>query len=121
MAYNEPSIAVRCGIESTKVKLKTKVNMENTFENMQLSRNDGNTMLAEVLPKWMDGCPLVAGWCRYNGRIFFADLNYEESDKAQKPIFDLAYCATKALNGIYLLRREWDSKKFCRWGKHSNW
>ena len=92
-------------------------NVELTTE----AANDGNTMLAEVLPEWLDGCPLVSGWCRYNGRIFFADLNYEESEKAQKPIFDLAYCATKALNGIYLLRREWDSKKFCRWGKHSNW
>jgi hypothetical protein len=80
-----------------------------------------NVLLAEVLPAWLDGCPLIFGWCRYNGRIFFADLNYEESVKANKPVFDLAYCATKALNNIYLLRREWNAKKFCRWSKNSNW
>jgi hypothetical protein len=50
----------------------------------------GNVLLAEVLPDWMNNFQLVSGWCRYNGRIFFADLNYEESEKAQKPIFDLA-------------------------------
>jgi len=80
-----------------------------------------NTMLAVVIPNWMNNCPLVYGWCRYNGRVFFADLNYEESEKAQKPIFDLAYCATRAMNNIYLLRREWDAKKFCRWRNNSNW
>ena len=81
----------------------------------------GNNLLAVVLPDWMKSCPLISGWCRYNGRIFYADLNWEESEKAEKPIFDLAYCATKALNNIYLLQREWHPKKFRRWGKHSNW
>ena len=71
----------------------------------------------QALPSWLHGCPLVFGWCRYNGRVYFADLNFDESEKAQKPIFDLAYCATKAMNGIYLMRREWDIKKFSRWGK----
>jgi hypothetical protein len=78
-------------------------------------------ILTQEYPKWMGNCPLIFGWCRYNGRIYFADLNYEESEKAQKPIFDLAYCATKAMNGIFLLRREWDAKKFCRWSNYSNW
>jgi hypothetical protein len=82
---------------------------------------DAKHLLAVVLPDWLESCPLVSGWCRYNGRIFYADLNWEESQKAEKPIFDLAYCATKALNNIYLLQREWHPKKFRRWGKHSNW
>lgn len=80
-----------------------------------------NVMLSDVLPIWMDNCPLIEGWCRYNGKIYFASINFEESEKAQKPIFDLAYCATKAFNDIYLFRREWDKKKFCRWAKHPSW
>lgn len=73
------------------------------------------------MPPWMADCPLVSGWCRYNGRIYYADLNYAESEKQQYPVFDLAYCATKALNNIYLLQRKWDSSKFRRWKNHSNW
>ena len=73
------------------------------------------------IPHWMENCPFTSGWVRYNGRVYYADLNWEESKKAEKPIFDLAYCATKAMNHIYLLRREWDPKKFSRWGTYSNW
>ena len=75
----------------------------------------------EANPKWLDACPFVSGWCRYNGRIYYADLNHELSAAAEKPIFDLAYCATKALNGIYLFSREWDKNKFRRWGKAISW
>lgn len=74
-----------------------------------------------IIPKWLEDCSLVSGWCRYNGRVFFADLNFEESEKLQKPVFDLAHCATKAMNNIYLLRREWHPKKFRRWKNNSNW
>lgn len=80
-----------------------------------------NEIFEPDFPKWLTDCPLIQGWCRYNGKIYFADLNWEESEKVQKPIFDLAYCATKASNGIYLLRRDWDKKKFCRWKNNSNW
>lgn len=73
------------------------------------------------IPDWIVDCPLVSGWCRYNGRIYYADLNYEESKKVNKPVFDLAYCATKAMNGIYLLQRQWDKNKFRRWSNNSNW
>lgn len=72
-------------------------------------------------PQWLADCPLVFDWCRYNGQIYFASLNLEESEKAEHPIFDLAYCATKAFNGIFLLRRCWERKKFCRWKGHSTW
>jgi hypothetical protein len=73
------------------------------------------------IPFWFIECPLVSGWCRYNGRVFYADINFQESEKIGKPVFDLAYCATQALNGIYLMTREWDKKKFRRWKNNSNW
>lgn len=74
-----------------------------------------------IIPKWMNECPMVFSWCRYNGQIYFASLNYEESEKAQWPVFDLAYCATKAMNNIFLFQRKWDKTKFCRWKNNSNW
>ncbi len=80
-----------------------------------------DVLLAEAIPDYIKDCPLVFGWCRYNGRVYFADLNWEESEKRQKPVFDLAYCATKALNGIYLIQRGWDKNKFTRWKNYSNW
>lgn len=73
------------------------------------------------VPDWYKDCPLAFDWCRYNGRIYFASLNYEESEKKNEPIFDLAYCATKAMNGIFLIQRVWDKNKFRRWGNHSKW
>jgi hypothetical protein len=74
-----------------------------------------------ITPEWLCNCPLVFDWCRYNGKIYFASINWEESEKAGHLIFDLAYCATKALNGIFLFSRSWDKKKFCRWKGHSTW
>jgi hypothetical protein len=50
-------------------------------------------------------------WCEYNGETYYASLNYEESVRRGKPVFDLAYCATKAFNNIFLKQRVW-SKKF---------
>lgn len=71
--------------------------------------------MIDELPKWMDGCPLVFDWCKYNGEVYFASLNYAESDKMGKPVFDLAYCATRALNGLFIKQRVW-SKKFSHIG-----
>ena len=64
-----------------------------------------------VIPDWLAKCWLVEDWCLYNGDVYFASLNYEESEKRQKPVFDLAYCATKAANGIFLKQRVM-SKRF---------
>lgn len=70
-----------------------------------------NDLLDFEMPVWMKGCWLTFDWCRYSGEIYFASLNYEESEKRNKPVFDLAYCATKAMNEIYLKQRVW-SKRF---------
>ena len=83
--------------------------------------NSGDFVENIELPSWLNGCPMMDGWCRYNGQIYFAMLNYDESEKEQMPVFDLSYCATKALNGIVLFTRKWDKKKFCRWKGHSTW
>lgn len=74
-----------------------------------------------VFPEWLEDCPLVYDWCKYDGVVYFADLNYEESEKANKPIFDLAFCATRAMNHIFLKRVEWDSERFSRWENECTW
>jgi len=65
------------------------------------------------IPAWLKDGVIVFDWCTYNGERYFAVLNWGESEKRQKPVIDLAYCATKAMNEIFLKQRVW-SKKFKR-------
>ena len=67
------------------------------------------------IPKWMDKVPLAFDWCVYNGEVYFASINYDESEKRQKAVFDLAHCATVALNGIFIKQRVWSAKRFQPW------
>lgn len=57
------------------------------------------------LPDWLKEGVIVFDWCYYRGEKCFAVLNWEESERRQKPVIDIAYCATKELNGIYLKQR----------------
>jgi hypothetical protein len=57
-----------------------------------------------VIPEYMENVPVVFDWCTYQGKTYFASWNYEESEKIQQPVFDLAYCATKAMNEVFLRR-----------------
>lgn len=63
------------------------------------------------LPKWFKPVTIVSDWRKYNGEVYFGVLNWAESERRNKPVIDLAYCATKAMNEIFLLQRVW-SKKF---------
>lgn len=56
--------------------------------------------------------PIVSDWCEYKGEIYFTSPNYEATKKAGKPMLDLSYCATRALNNIVLKTVQWDKKKF---------
>jgi len=65
------------------------------------------------LPKWMEGCWLAEDWVYYKSKVYFASLNYEASEKKGKPVFDLAYCATQAMNGIFERTNvSWHPNKF---------
>jgi len=51
-----------------------------------------------VKPSWLPyDCPVME-WVEYKGEKLVACLNYQESEKQQKPILDLSYCMTTALN-----------------------
>ncbi len=69
------------------------------------------TVEENKIPDWLTPDVIVFDWCRYNGEVYFSSLNWDESERRQKPVIDLAYCATKAINGIFLKQRCW-SKKF---------
>lgn len=62
------------------------------------------------VPDWLKNCPIVFDWITYNGETYFASLNWEASVRKNKPVFDLAYCATKALNNIFLKQRIFNKK-----------
>jgi hypothetical protein len=62
-------------------------------------------------PKWYKECNVVYGWCRYRGQKYFSVLNYPESMFEQKAVLDLAYCATDAMNGIFVRKFINDGKK----------
>lgn len=54
-------------------------------------------------PEWLDGCPISNfDWVTYKRKVYCADLDWESSKSAKKPIFNLAYCITKAMNEIWL-------------------
>jgi len=72
---------------------------------------DFDKALADI-PKWIFNCPVVYDWCRFKGETYFGILNLEASLKARKPMIDLSYCATRAMNGIILLTVQYDKKKF---------
>lgn len=60
--------------------------------------------------------PVVFDWYNYKGETFFVSANREATIKAGKPMMDLHYCATRALNGLVLKTVQFDKKKFspCR-------
>lgn len=73
------------------------------------------------IPDWFkQNCWLVFDWCVYKGNVYFAALNYNESERRQKAVFDLAYCATRAMNGIFLKQAVWGPNKFKQWDQSSN-
>lgn len=56
--------------------------------------------------------PIYPCWIEYKGETFVSELNYEATEKARKPMFNLHYCMTKALNNIVLKTVQYDKSKF---------
>jgi hypothetical protein len=70
---------------------------------------------SEIPPKiirMVDKLPFVFDWVNFKGETLFAGFNYEASDKAGKPMFDMFYCATSALNNCVLFTTQFDKTKF---------
>lgn len=56
--------------------------------------------------------PIYPEWIEYKGEVFVSQLNFEATEKAGKPMFDLSYCMTKALNQCILKTVQYDKNKF---------
>lgn len=56
--------------------------------------------------------PFSIEWCEYKGETVVAQFNFERTRIAGKPMMDLSYCMTKALNYIVDQTVQWDKSKF---------
>lgn len=56
--------------------------------------------------------PIVFDWVKFKDETVFMGINYEATQKAKKPMVDIFYCATQALNNNVLLTTQWDKNKF---------
>lgn len=77
--------------------------------------------LPPKIQRMVDKLPFVFDWVKYKGETMFAGFNYEATEKAGKPMFDLFYCATRALNHVVLDTVQWDKNKFKRSGLSQEW
>lgn len=66
------------------------------------------------VPQFIVNCPVAFEWWYYDEVQIFAGINYERSVSAKKPMIDIHYCATKALNGVVLKTVQYDKKRFRR-------
>lgn len=58
--------------------------------------------------------PFVMDWCNFKGDVCVAQINYEASIKARKPMMDISYCMTRALNQVILRTVQYDKGKFSK-------
>ena len=56
--------------------------------------------------------PIAFDWVDYKGETVFMGVNFEATVKARKPMVDIFYCATQALNNNVLETVQWDKNKF---------
>lgn len=56
--------------------------------------------------------PFASDWVKFKGEDYYAFINFDATEKARKPMIDLHYCATTALNGIILKTVQFDKAKF---------
>jgi hypothetical protein len=56
--------------------------------------------------------PVAFDWVEFKGEIVFAGVNYHETERVGRPMVDIFYCATEALNNNVLKTVQWDKSKF---------
>jgi hypothetical protein len=56
--------------------------------------------------------PIAFDWVEYNGETLFAGANYKETERVGRPMIDIYYCATEAMNNNVMKTVQWDKKKF---------
>lgn len=72
-------------------------------------------LLEDIKVKGLKGdliIPIYPCWIEYKGETFVSQLNFERTADAGKPMFDLSYCMTKALNQCIMKTVQYDKSKF---------
>jgi len=62
--------------------------------------------------KMLSRLPIIADWVIHNGVDVVIMPNYEATVKAKRPMVDVSYCMTKALNNSVLFTTQWNKNKF---------
>ena len=62
--------------------------------------------------KMMLRLPFACDWVEYKGETVVAQINYDATKKAGKPMLDISYCMTRALNQNIMFTCQFDKKKF---------
>jgi len=62
--------------------------------------------------KMLMNLPFSCDWVQFKGETCVATINYEATKKAGKPMLDVSYCMTKAMNNIVIKTVQWDKSKF---------
>lgn len=67
------------------------------------------------LPEYLqdDGLPWMK-WVRYNGEECVATVNYQKSINCRRPIIDIFYCMTEAMNDRVIKSVNFDPTKFTK-------
>ncbi len=71
-----------------------------------------DSYLNDNISKMLLKLPIVMDWCKYKGETCVAQINIEATKKAKRPMMDLSYCLTKAMNQIIIKTVQWDKNKF---------
>ena len=69
-------------------------------------------MKTDKYEKMLIRLPIMADWVEFKGDTVVIMPNYEATKKANKPMVDVSYCMTRALNNSVLYTVQWDKSKF---------
>jgi hypothetical protein len=76
-------------------------------------KNESSTM-NEKVSQMFERLPVLYDWAEYKGETYFVCANPEASERAGKPMMDICYCATEALNNNVLFTVQFDKSKFSK-------
>lgn len=62
--------------------------------------------------KWFEKIGCTFDWAQYKNENVFIDANLAATHRAKKPMFNICYCATEAMNGTILYVAQYDKNKF---------
>lgn len=62
--------------------------------------------------KCLEKLPFVFDWVIYKGEDVVAQINIDKTEIAKKPMFDISYCMTKAMNQVIIKTVQFDKNKF---------